>query len=606
MLKINEKFSPRANPPDANYPYGSIKNESVPGAKDGTPLDAGWGNDLEGFKQAALAQVGMTPSGLPDTAVNSQLLTALKSYKLSAVAAFVRSQNDVNEERVSITDFGAVADNFLADGVTLNPSRTNNSAAFQAAVTWCENTDTPTVFDRALYIPGNARGYWIPVPVFTSEETGQFTNAITRSLKISGDGKSSILVGQGGAPATYTLGVNDGSESIFRIHRSNVIWRELQFRDAPNAVYIGQNPDSIARSTHTNMNHGDNIWFQNCGTCYLNQPGKTNYNNNLTNFQMQGYQIGIHNGLPVHSTGTELDVSNRNNYSFFSLNNGWCAILFENGDTNTFSNGTMESNNGLDTVLLGAVGPAPAQITDGIASAIYSDQTAHAYGVNTHKWSNIECEANTRDLYLDGSGWGFTNVFMDSTKVFLGPNGVVPTWISTNSPAASGKFANYHMGDLHIKSSIGITDPFNPTAGTASKDRGLYIDGGRISDTEGRRESYDISADADVNSVDAGDTKSRILGGEVSWHVNVKVTKNASVGVNDPIVLTLPRTTQIDTLFNNMKVTATVQSDVSARGFTEITFVTDNNKISIAAPTNGWSTSNNLINFHLTWFLLGA
>lgn len=77
-LKIFEKFSPRANPADADYPFGSIKNESVPGAKDGTPLDASWGNDMLGFTDALLDEAGITPNGLPDTVQSSQRLEALK------------------------------------------------------------------------------------------------------------------------------------------------------------------------------------------------------------------------------------------------------------------------------------------------------------------------------------------------------------------------------------------------------------------------------------------------------------------------------------------------------------------------------------------------
>ena len=77
-LKIFDKFAPRANPADSNHPYGSIKNESVPGAKDGTPLDAAWGNDMGGFTDALLAEAGIVPSGAADTALVSQRLEALK------------------------------------------------------------------------------------------------------------------------------------------------------------------------------------------------------------------------------------------------------------------------------------------------------------------------------------------------------------------------------------------------------------------------------------------------------------------------------------------------------------------------------------------------
>lgn len=79
MLKIYDRFSPRANAADTDYPFGSFKNETIPGARDGTPLNADWANDHEGFDTALLAEAGITPNGLPDTAIASQRLDALLS-----------------------------------------------------------------------------------------------------------------------------------------------------------------------------------------------------------------------------------------------------------------------------------------------------------------------------------------------------------------------------------------------------------------------------------------------------------------------------------------------------------------------------------------------
>lgn len=76
-IKIYEKFAPRANPADGDYPYGSIKNESVPGAKDGTPLDAVWGNDYAGTDAELFAQAGIVPSGDPDKLGASQRVDAM-------------------------------------------------------------------------------------------------------------------------------------------------------------------------------------------------------------------------------------------------------------------------------------------------------------------------------------------------------------------------------------------------------------------------------------------------------------------------------------------------------------------------------------------------
>ena len=93
MINLENEFSPRVNPADVNYPFGSIKDNSSPGANDGTPLAAVWGNDWEGFAQAAMTEAGITPSGLPDTAQDSQLLDAVKAVTngISATYAQIRA-----------------------------------------------------------------------------------------------------------------------------------------------------------------------------------------------------------------------------------------------------------------------------------------------------------------------------------------------------------------------------------------------------------------------------------------------------------------------------------------------------------------------------------
>lgn len=104
-LKIYEKFAPRANVGDTNYPNGSIKNETAPGAKDGTPLDADWGNDYAGADAALFAEVGITPNGDPDTVLSSQRLNALK-ISSSKVAGF--TCDNVSDMKSGVTKSGTV------------------------------------------------------------------------------------------------------------------------------------------------------------------------------------------------------------------------------------------------------------------------------------------------------------------------------------------------------------------------------------------------------------------------------------------------------------------------------------------------------------------
>ena len=79
-IRVTDEFGARANPPDAAYPDGSLKNETTPGvSNDGSPLDQRVGNDWEGFKQSTLAEAGVTANGQPDSVTNPQILDSLKS-----------------------------------------------------------------------------------------------------------------------------------------------------------------------------------------------------------------------------------------------------------------------------------------------------------------------------------------------------------------------------------------------------------------------------------------------------------------------------------------------------------------------------------------------
>lgn len=62
----------------ANYPFGSTKNETVPGSSnDGTPYILNRSDDIFGFQQAILGEDGEIPSGVADTAIDSQYFDGL-------------------------------------------------------------------------------------------------------------------------------------------------------------------------------------------------------------------------------------------------------------------------------------------------------------------------------------------------------------------------------------------------------------------------------------------------------------------------------------------------------------------------------------------------
>lgn len=97
-INLFNTYQPRINPPDADYPTGSIRDKSGPLTDDGTPLTALWGNDLQGFTDALLDAGGVSHSGDPDTATSSQRLQALLNVIANAIGLIPVSGGGTLEE----------------------------------------------------------------------------------------------------------------------------------------------------------------------------------------------------------------------------------------------------------------------------------------------------------------------------------------------------------------------------------------------------------------------------------------------------------------------------------------------------------------------------
>ncbi len=83
MLNIDSRYSPASNSPTAPYPFGSFRDDSVPGNNDGTPLQQDWQNDPYGFWSALMDAAGLVPDGNPDEVGASQRLEALQTLFLA-------------------------------------------------------------------------------------------------------------------------------------------------------------------------------------------------------------------------------------------------------------------------------------------------------------------------------------------------------------------------------------------------------------------------------------------------------------------------------------------------------------------------------------------
>lgn len=102
-LKLNERYPGRFNSPTTQYPQGSFKNRTAPGAKDGSYLEQDWANDHLAFLSSLLSGAGLTANGSVDTVGASQYYTALQS--LIGSDKFLKIANNLSE----IKDAGPAA-----------------------------------------------------------------------------------------------------------------------------------------------------------------------------------------------------------------------------------------------------------------------------------------------------------------------------------------------------------------------------------------------------------------------------------------------------------------------------------------------------------------
>jgi len=127
-LKDNVTFAGRFTAADANYPYGSAKDETSPGAGDGTQYLKIRSDDIFGFQQSLLDEAGIVPSGDADTVPDSQYKEAVRAitnmrtvtHNMASDANYALTTAQNNKRRVVITDTGVLLStgrNIIVNGV---------------------------------------------------------------------------------------------------------------------------------------------------------------------------------------------------------------------------------------------------------------------------------------------------------------------------------------------------------------------------------------------------------------------------------------------------------------------------------------------------------
>lgn len=93
-LNLQNRYPGHFDPVSSEYPQGKFKNRSSPDAEDGSYMERDWLNDWSGFFGALLSGAGKVPDGSVDTALSSQLFTALLDVILKPLPKRSFTSND--------------------------------------------------------------------------------------------------------------------------------------------------------------------------------------------------------------------------------------------------------------------------------------------------------------------------------------------------------------------------------------------------------------------------------------------------------------------------------------------------------------------------------
>jgi hypothetical protein len=123
---VNE-YGSKVDPADADYPLGSPKNETSPGALDGFPFEEVWLKDQAGLFQKLLSVAGITISGVPDTVLASDYYDALE--QIFNKRAVVEDPGTGTANAIDLTSLGADATSYTDGQLIIAKAAKDNGGA---------------------------------------------------------------------------------------------------------------------------------------------------------------------------------------------------------------------------------------------------------------------------------------------------------------------------------------------------------------------------------------------------------------------------------------------------------------------------------------------
>jgi hypothetical protein len=151
----------RITAPDANYTYGSAKDDSTGTTGDGTPIKKAYMNDIYGMQQALLKAANIVPSGNADTEVDSQYLEAMKQVlKTGRKNLIINGNFDIWQRGVAFTGIEFTADRWKSlvavnvDRSTTAPDGSAYSAAIDPLGSLRTHIELPATGDPGAFILG--------------------------------------------------------------------------------------------------------------------------------------------------------------------------------------------------------------------------------------------------------------------------------------------------------------------------------------------------------------------------------------------------------------------------------------------------------------------